>query len=69
MPRRFRREGGELPSSTMDALPSVPELMDAVEATPSGSDERLAALKRLAAHPCAWYTILATEVWAEISRP
>ena len=51
----------------VEALLSVPALMDAVDATPSGSDERLVALTRLADHPCAWHAILATEVWAEIS--
>lgn len=41
--------------------------MDAVEATSDGSDERLAALQQLAAHPCSWHCVLATDVWAEIS--
>ncbi|MCC6435981.1 MAG: hypothetical protein IT196_13180 [Acidimicrobiales bacterium] len=51
----------------MDAPLSIPELMQAVDATSSGSGERLAALIRLAEHPCAWHAIVATEVWAEIS--
>ena len=51
----------------VDALLPVPELMATVEATPSGSDKRLAALTRLAAQPpCAAHDP-ATEVWAENS--
>lgn len=42
------------------------ELSAAVDGTPAGSDERLHALEALAAHPCAWHTVAATEVWAEI---
>lgn len=44
------------------------ELSAAVDRTRAGSDDRLQALEALAAHPCAWHTVAATEVWTEISE-
>lgn len=44
------------------------ELYEAVVRTPAGSDDRLLSLEALAAHPCAWHTVVVTEVWTEISE-
>jgi tetratricopeptide (TPR) repeat protein len=52
----------------MSAGSAVLELYEAVVRTPAGSDDRLLSLEALAAHPCAWHTVVVTEVWTEISE-